>query len=139
MFKNLINSKWVLGMALVVGLAVAQSPVRVVDRSSNEIVIGAAGVRYESGMTTLTTSTTTLTTSTTRVQFIHCANTTAGAVSFTMTDNQASPKTYFAAVSIPANGVMTANYGTTGLPFASGIKWSAGANSSINCYVVGVQ
>lgn len=132
--------KYFLGLFLISALVLAQVNVKLQDGAQNEVIVGASGKVYRSGMITMPTTPTTLTSVTTDVQFIHCANTHASAaVTFLMTDNQASPKTYFNSVSVPVNGLLTVNYGTTGMRFASGIIWSAGTASSLNCYVSGVQ
>lgn len=117
----------------------AQVPVKPTDGAGNERVFSAAGKVYDSTMITLPTSETAVTAVTTSVQFIHCANTTGSAVTFTLKDNQGTPKTYFAAVSVAANSVLTVHYGPIGLPMSGGIRWAAGTGSALNCQIVGVQ
>jgi hypothetical protein len=128
---------------LILGLVfsftgLAQIPVKITDGSTNERITAAAGKSYDSTITTLTNSAVVLTGTKTYVQLIFCANTTAGAVTLTITDNQGSPATYFPAVSLPANSVTALYNSPIGLPM-QGIKWNASANNSVNCQLVGVQ
>jgi len=130
--------KLIIGLILLSGVCFAQVPVKTVDGNGKERITAASGVAYDSGMVAVTNSATTLTATTTTVQVIHCLNSTAGAVTLTITDNAGSPITYFPAVSMAANSVLVANYGTTGLPYA-GVKLTAGSNSAITCRFIGVQ
>ena len=126
--------KFILLLLTIVSLTLAQSSVKIVNGDGTQTV----GYNYNSGMTTLTNSAAVLTTSTIAVKIIHCANTTAGAVTLTITDNQGSPVTYWPAVSMAANSVMVVNYGDPGLTML-GVKWNASAGSSINCQLVGLR
>ena len=134
MIKNIL----IVGLLMVAG-AFGQQARKLVDGNWNELQIAAGGKSYNSGMVTLTDSAAVLTAVTTKVQLIFCANVTSGAVTLTITDNQTSPKTYFATVSLAANSSILVHSSTVGLPFASGIKWNASAGASLNCQVVGVQ
>ena len=134
MIKNIL----LIGLMVGIGLF-GQGPVKLVNGLGSELQISAGGNSYDSGMTLLPATLTALTASTTKVQLIFCANIAAGAVTLTITDNQTSAKTYFNAVSIAANTSVLVHSSTVGLPFASGIKWTASATNSLNCQVVGVQ
>jgi hypothetical protein len=107
-------------------------------RMGDELILGAAGIPYDSGIQTITTTPTVLTSLTTRTQIIFCENHTGGTVTVTITDNQGSPMTYYGAIAIPANTATMLQATAIGLPM-KGIKWSVGANASINCQVTGVQ
>jgi hypothetical protein len=134
----MIKKLMVIGL-LLGGVVFGQAPTKLVDGGGNELQIAGGGKSYNSGMVTLTDSLTAATAVTTKVQLIFCANVTAGAVTLTITDNQTSAKTYFAAVSLSANSSVLVHSSTVGLPFASGIKWNASAAASLNCQIVGVQ
>ena len=103
-----------------------------------KITGGDSGTRYDSGITTLTTSLTVLTSNTTHVYAVFCANTTGTAATVTITDNQGSAKTYYSAVSLAANSVSLMHV-PVGLTFLNGIKWNAGTSSAINCQIIGSQ
>jgi hypothetical protein len=115
----------------------AQAPIKAVNGLGKELILGAAGKVYNSNLTAVTTTPTAFTATTTKVQVIHCTNITAGAVTVTIEDG--NDVDYFTATSMAANSVMVVQYGTVGLTYTSGIKFSASANSSIKCQVEGVQ
>ena len=94
-------------------------------------------VVYDSGITVLPNSTTAATTTSTCVNSIYLSNTTASAVSVTVTDNQGSPVTYVATFSLPAYSSLLLPFG--GIKFNNGIKWYAGTASSVNGQVLGYQ
>lgn len=139
--------KITLGLVLALGVYMlfnipihAQPPVRLTDGAGREMVAGqagAGGIRYESGMQTLTASPVALTATKTYVQSIHCANITAGSISVTISNG--AGKDFMTATVIPANGMLTANYNAVGHPFVGGIVWNASAGSSLNCSIIGVQ
>ena len=117
----------------------AQSPVKITDGNSVERVTAAAGAAYNSGMTTLPGTLTVAVDATIWTQFLYCGNIDTIARTVTVTDNQSTPKVYLNAVSISANGVLTANFGSTGVPFANGVKWQASTTNAINCVIIGVK
>ena len=131
-----------IGLAIIIvaaALSWSQAPVKLVNGLGIERHVAATGSVYDTGITTLTNSAVAVTAATTYVQFIHCANIDSVARTVTISDNQGTPKVYFNAVSIPANGVMTANFSATGIAMSAGIKWNASANSAVNCQISGVQ
>lgn len=88
-------------------------------------------------MVALPASATTATATTGAYRFF-CSNTTVGAVTITITDNQGSPVTFVAAFSLGANS--NARFPPGGdLLNMKGIKWNASAGASINCTVDGFQ
>lgn len=123
---------------MVAGLLMAQIPVKLVDGLSNEQMLGAPGRRVIYTMQTVPNSTTALTTSTIKVVTLFCNNYTGSAATLTITDNQASPKTFYPAVELPANSVSML-VAQSGLTFTSGLKWAAGTSNAIQCQVEGVQ
>lgn len=125
--------KFIVLLTLLVVVVMAQTPVKIVNGNGVQTI----GYNYNSGMVTLPSSATLLTANTVAVKIIHCANTTGGALTLTITDNQGSPATYWPSVQIAANSVMVANYGDPGLVMA-GIKWNASAGSSVNCQIEGI-
>lgn len=128
-----------IGILVLAALSWSQAPVKLVNGLGIERHVAATGSIYDTGITTLTDSAAAVTSTTTYVQFIHCANIDSVARTVTISDNQVTPKVYFNAVSIPANGVMTANFSTTGISMSGGIKWNASAGSAVNCQISGVQ
>jgi hypothetical protein len=92
---------------------------------------------YDSGITTLPTTSTVLTTTATCVSSIVLVNTTATSQSVTVTDNQATPMSYLASFSIPANSTLV--YDLNSVKMAAGIKWSAANAASVNAQVIGFQ
>lgn len=132
--------KLLFGLLLAGGLAFAQpAPVKVVDGNSNEVILGAAGVAVDSGLTAVTTGGVTLLSSTTKVQVIHCLNYSVSSATLTITDNAGSPVTYVPAVAMAANSIFVLTYGPVGLSYDTGVKASASANSAIKCRVAGVK
>jgi len=119
-------------------LLMAQLPVKPVDGNGNEQMLGAPGRRVLYGLQNVPNSSTAVVSSTIKVVTLFCNNYTAGAVTLTITDNQASPVTYYPAVSLAANSV-TMLVAQSGLTFTDGIKWSASASTSIKCQIEGVQ
>lgn len=119
-------------LLLIIIPAAAQPPVRIVNPDGSQTV----GQNFNSGIVTLTNSAAALTALTTKVKILHCANTTGGAITLTITDTAGN--SYWPAVSMAANSVLVANYGDPGLIMV-GIKWNASANSSINCQLEGLQ
>lgn len=91
---------------------------------------------FDSGITTLTNSLTALTTQQVLVTNIFCANTTAGAVTVTITNTAGTA--YVQAFSMAANSTAQFLNGGKGVIMA-GIKWNAGANASVNCQIAGYQ
>lgn len=134
MVKNILMFIFVLAVACS-----AQGPIKLVDGTGAELRLAASGVAYNSGMTLVPDSATAVTAVTTRVQLIFCANISGADATVTITDNQGSPKVYFNAVTISKNQSMLLHASAIGLPYASGIKWTAGTASAINCQIVGVQ
>lgn len=130
--------KMIVIAVLLAVIAMAQLPVKQVDGTGTFVKNGAAGREVTYGMQLVPTSSTAVTSTTTKVQVIFCANTTGGAVTLTITDNQGSPVTYYPAVSLPANSATLLHSGV-GLTFTSGIKWSAGTVSAVYCQIEGVQ
>ena len=61
---------------------------------------------------------------------ITVSNTTGGALTFTVSDRQASPQTPIDAVSIPANTILIMTF-PEGARFKGGITWSAGSTGLI--------
>lgn len=120
-------------------LAFAQAPVKIVDGNGTERLLGAAGKAYNSGMTTLPSSDTALNATTTYVQLIFCTNIDTVDRTVSISDNQGTPKVYFNSITIQANTAMMLMASPVGIPFASGIRWSASAGSAVNCHIVGVQ
>lgn len=92
---------------------------------------------YDSTATSVPNSLTALTASKTWVQFISCANTTAGATTLLVQDT-AGTNVLLPTVTVAANQVILASYGRFGIPI-TGIKWQAGGSSIITCQVVGSQ
>jgi hypothetical protein len=118
-------------------ISFAQTPVRLAASNGKEVVVGAVGDRYNSGLTALTTTPTAFTSTTTRVQMIHCKSNSSTATTITIKDG--NDVVYFDAVSLASNSVFIAQYGTVGITFTSGVKFSAAANSTISCQIEGVQ
>ncbi len=116
----------------------AQPSVKPVDGLGNEQMIGPGGRRVIATMQTVPDSSTAIFTSTIKVVTLFCNNTTGTAASLTITDNQASPKTFFPAVSVAANSAMLL-IAASGLTFTTGMKWSSGTTSALQCQVEGVQ
>lgn len=81
------------------------------------------------------TSGTDLTTTDSRVWQISVANTTAGALTFTMADKQATPRYAIKAASIAANTTYVVAW-PEGIPFSGGINWS-GSGSGLEASVIG--
>lgn len=67
---------------------------------------------------------------------ITVANTTGGAVTFTVTDKATSPKTLLPTVSIAANTAYVAVF-PSGVWMTGGISWSASAASSLTAEIYG--
>jgi hypothetical protein len=124
-----------LFLCLCVGVF-AQNAVRITDSRGNETVVAASGIKYNSGLTALTTTPTALTSTTLKVQVIHCKSNSSTATTITIKDG--NDVVYFDAVSLAASSVMVAHYGAVGLTYTNGIKVSAAANSTISCQVEGV-
>jgi hypothetical protein len=133
--KNLLL---ILGV-LISTSAWGQTTTKIVDGNFVERITAAAGKEYNSGILAVTTVATTVTNVSTKVQLLFCRNSTASAVTINVTDNQASPETYFPDVSVAANSVVLLHASVIGLPLNGGVKWSASSNSAIKCQVVGVQ
>jgi len=134
MWKKILAS---LGIGSLVML-MAQLPVKPVDGNGNEQMLGAAGKRVIYQLQAVPASSTVVVSSSIKVVTLFCNNTTGGAVTLTITDNQSSPYTYYPAVSVAANSVNML-VAQSGLSFTSGIKWSASSGSSIYCQIEGVQ
>jgi len=120
---------------LTVGLAFPQSPVRITGSDGKEIVFGAKGTTYNSGLVALTTTPTSLTSSNLKVQMIHCKS---NGTATTVTIKNGDDVVYYDTVSLAANSVFIAQYGSVGITFSGGIRVSAGANSAISCQIEGV-
>lgn len=130
--------KKVMACLLAAIALMAQVPVKIVDGLGNEQRIGASGVATVYLMQAVPNSNTALASSTIKVQTILCNNQTASAATLTITDNDASPRTYYPAVSLAANSV-TLLYAGTGFTMTGGIKWQASAATTIYCQIEGVQ
>lgn len=131
--KNLIFSL-VLCFCFATSI-VAQQPTKPVNGQGKELILGAAGTVFNTNLTALTTSPVALSTSTLKVQVIHCkSNGTAS----TVTIKDGNDVVYYDTVSLAANSVFIAQYGTVGITFTNGIKVNAGANSAISCQIEGV-
>jgi hypothetical protein len=122
-------------------LALAQTPVRLVDIAGNAQIFGAggtAGVRYDSGLKAIATSAgTVITASSTSVQAIWCNTTSSTASTITITDGASN--TYVDTVAIAANGAILFQFGPVGMKFLSGVTIVAGTAGVLKCQVVGVQ
>ena len=92
---------------------------------------------YDSGITTLPTTSTALTATATCVSSIVFVNTTASAQSVTITDNQGTPVAYLSGFQIPANSTFV--YDLNSVKLSGGIKWSAVNATSVNAQVIGFQ
>lgn len=125
-----------LVFSLFLSSALGQNPVKIVNGNNDEVILGAGGKSYNSGLIVATTASTSVTATATKVQVIHCTNSTSGVVTLTI-ENTAGDD-YFTTVSLAANSVMVVQYGSVGLTYA-GVKLSASANSSISCQFEGVQ
>lgn len=135
MFKRLLN---IMVLFSFIVTAQAQVPVKIVDGTNTEQMLGAPGRRVIYTMQDVPNSSTAVVTSTIRVVTLFCSNYTGGAVTLTITDNQGSPITYFPAVSLAANSAIML-VAQSGLTFTSGLKWAASASTSIKCQIEGVQ
>lgn len=135
MWKKILASVGILGC---ISLALAQMPVKPVDGYGNEQMIGAPGRRVIYALQAVPASSTVVVSSSIKVVTLFCNNSTAGAVTLTITNNESSPKTYYPAVSVAANSVNML-VAQSGLSFVDGIKWSASAGTSIYCQIEGVQ
>ena len=130
--------KFIYGLTLCLVWGIAQSPVRIVDGTSKEVIFGAVGRQYFSGEVAITNSLAAVITETVRVQLISC-KTGATEATLTITNNEASEVTHWDAVAIAANTVVIGSYGSVGMPFTSGIKATASVNNAVKCHFVGVQ
>ncbi|HEX8097834.1 MAG TPA: hypothetical protein VF507_07345 [Pyrinomonadaceae bacterium] len=92
---------------------------------------------YDSGNVTLPSASTSLTAVATCVQRVYLNNTTSNPQSVTLTDAQATPQAYLSNFVIPANS--TLNIELDGMKFVGGVKWQAGAVSSVTGQVIGNQ
>jgi hypothetical protein len=123
-------------LCLIASSGWSQLPTKQVNGNGKEVINGAAGTVFNSGLTALTTTPTALTTSTLKVQTIHCKSNNSTATTVTIKDG--SDTIYYEAVSLAANSVFIAQYGSVGITFSGGIKVSAGANTTVSCQVEGV-
>lgn len=129
-------------LAFLLGLLISSQAISLAQSLSRTTPMagGPPGVGflsdYDSGMTTLTNSAALLTSSTVLVTNIYCANTTAGAVTVTITDNQGSPQVYIPTVSMAAHSTQQFINVGKGVQML-GIKWNASAGASINCQIAG--
>lgn len=94
-------------------------------------------VDYDSGLVAVPSSATTLTAANTLVSSIYCNNRTAGAVTLSIT-NAAGTAEYVTSYQFPANSFGTLFELPRGMLMA-GVRWTAGAATSIYCQVVGMQ
>lgn len=76
-----------------------------------------------------------LTTTDTWVFQLHLANTTAGALTVTITDKQAAPIAAFSALSIGANAVAVFSW-PEGLFFKGGLNWVVSGAGGVNASIV---
>lgn len=90
---------------------------------------------YDSGIQVVPTMLTALSASTIAVSDWWCNNTTASAVTLTVTDT--AGHAYTSAFSIPANSIFNPFF-HKGL-IMQGIKWQAGTSSALNCQIIGFQ
>lgn len=110
---------------------------KLIDGNFTEMIYGSAGRSFKVDIVTIPNALTAVTTATVWIQALHCVNIHAtDAVTFTMT-NTAGDK-FFNAISVPVNGVITANYNARGIRTV-GIKWNSNTSSSMNCTITGVQ
>lgn len=65
---------------------------------------------------------------------VNICNTTAGAVTFTLTDKQSTPRNVFKAQSIAANTTLAVSW-NEGIPMSGGLAWTASAATSLEGYV----
>lgn len=65
---------------------------------------------------------------------IHVANVTAGAVTLTVKDKQATPRRLLASYSIPANSFVHIDF-TEGVPMSGGVNWQAGSANALEGYL----
>jgi hypothetical protein len=92
---------------------------------------------YDSGAIAMPTASTAVTSTATCVGAIIFINTTGSTQSVTVTDNQGTPVTYLGGFQIPANSTFV--YDLQYVKLAAGIKWQAGAATSVNAQVIGYQ
>jgi hypothetical protein len=92
---------------------------------------------YDSGMTTLPTSSTAVTSTATCVNAIVFVNTTASTQTVTVSDNQGTPLTYLSSFQLPANSTLV--YDLQFVKMSAGIKWSATNATSVNAQIIGFQ
>ena len=110
---------------------------KLIDGNHTEMIYGSAGSSFVVNITTLPNSLTAVTTSTIWVQALHCTNIHAtDAVALTVTDTAGNK--YFNSISVPVNGVLTANYNARGIRMV-GIKWNTNTASSMNCTLTGAK
>ncbi len=80
-------------------------------------------------------SSTPITTSDSLLTHFHLANTSAGSISVTFTDNSTncggSPCQFWPAISLAANTVQEVDFGVGGILCTGGIKWSASSGSAV--------
>ena len=98
---------------------------------------GCGTTAYDSGAISMPTASTAVTSTATCVGAIVFINITGTTQSVTVTDNQGTPVTYLGSFQIPANSTFV--YGLQYVKMAAGIKWQAGAVSSVNAQIVGYQ
>lgn len=131
-----------LGVMLAVSLVLlfqpsfAQAPVRLVDRNSTGIVLGASGVAYNSGLVTTSVGGTTITSAPTKVKVLFCRNNSASPVTFSITDN--AGVVYFPSNNINANEAFMLIGSDSGLTM-NGVRVLPGTNSVFACQVEGAQ
>src|ERR1700729_1784410 len=123
--------KYLLAL-LVLFIGVLSAQVKVVDGLQNERVGASSGQEFTVYLTTVPNSSTVVTDGTTtlnfpvKVQLIYCTNNTASPITFTFSDNAASPTTYATTVSIAANSIAGVYASPIGLNLRGGMKWTAG-------------
>lgn len=79
------------------------------------------------------TSTTALSTTDTMIYSMEISNPTTGEITFTLTDGQVSPVSFFSALRIPAGGIVSIDE-RQGLIFTDGLKWAAGGSGLVGGY-----
>lgn len=131
--KIVITASWTGGSSPTTILNLYASSNTTISTSNT----GGFSTYFNAYMQALPNSATTLTSVTGAYQ-IYCNNTTAGAVTITITDNQGSPVSFVSTFSLAANSNVTFPP-SNGYMQMQGVKWSAGAAASINCMVTGFQ
>ncbi len=129
-------SKFLIGLWVVAGLAIAQQPVRVVVGGGMGVILGAPGQPYNSTMTAITTGGTALTANVVKVKVLFCRNDSGSDTTFTVTN--AAGTVYFPTNTIGTKEVVMMGGTDSGVSM-TGVTITAGANSAVACQVEGAQ